>query len=231
MKKYQHIFFDLDHTLWDYDRNVQESLSEIFDHFELINFGITNAAHFIKGFYQVNYKLWDLYNQGKIDKIGLRESRFRLIFEEIKATSLEIPSELELDFMHRTSTKQHLLPYALEILEYLKPGYPMHIITNGFNESQEKKLIASGLTPYFDLIITSETTGHKKPDARIFHYALEKLGVTNDKVLMIGDNPNSDILGAINANIDQVYFDPSGKGCDYKPTYTISHLKELESLL
>ncbi|MCH7399312.1 YjjG family noncanonical pyrimidine nucleotidase [Belliella sp. DSM 107340] len=231
MKKYQHLFFDLDHTLWDYDRNVQESLTELYEVHKLSGLGFIDPQKLIDAFYNVNFKLWEMYNIGQIDRDSLRTIRFKLVFENAGVDPLSVPELLEPDFMHRTSTKNHLLPYTLEILEYLKPKYPMHIITNGFNESQAKKLNASGLTPYFDLIITSETTGHKKPDARIFQYALDNLGINNEGAIMIGDNPNSDILGAINAKIDQVYFDPHNKGIELKPTHTIKHLKELEGLL
>lgn len=231
MKKYRHIFFDLDHTLWDYDTNVQESLSELFEIYQLISLGIPNYRTFIDAFYQVNFKLWALYDLGKIDKQNLRETRFKLIFEKAGVLGDHVPKDMEEDFMHRTSSKPHLLPYSKEILDYLKPHYKMHIITNGFNESQAKKMHSSGLTPYFDLVVTSETTGHKKPDPRIFQYAMDKLSVTSADCIMIGDNPNSDILGAIRSNIDQVFFDPHEKGIEHQPTHTIRHLKELEIIL
>ncbi len=231
MKTYQHIFFDLDHTLWDYDKNVKESLAELFEYHQLVNMGIPDAEAFSTAFYNVNFDLWAKYDKGEIDKIGLRETRFKLIFENAGALSDSVPKAMEEDFMHRTSSKPHLIPYTLEILDYLRPNYKLHIITNGFNESQAKKMEASGLADYFDLIVTSETTGHKKPDPRIFGYALDKLKVGCSDCLMIGDNPNSDILGAINSNIDAVYFDPYEKGIDHKPTYTIKHLKELEAFL
>lgn len=231
MKKYQHVFFDLDHTLWDYDTNVKESLSEIYMHYQLVDKGIHTIDLFLKAFYDINFQLWAMYDQGKVTKDELREIRFKNIFEKAGADANGIPRDLEDDFMHRTSSKTHLLPYSKEILEYLKPNYRLHIITNGFNESQAKKMEASGLSPYFDLIVTSETTGHKKPDPRIFQYALDTLSVKNSDVMMIGDNPNSDILGAINSQIDNVYFDPHGKGIAHQPTHTIRHLKELESLL
>jgi putative hydrolase of the HAD superfamily len=231
LKTYDHLFFDLDHTLWDYDKNVQESLAELFEAYQLSDKGFERKEQFIKSFYAVNFKLWAMYDVGKIDKQSLREKRFRLIFEHAGADPDLVPRPIEEDFMHRTSSKPHLLPYAFEILDYLKPNYGLHIITNGFNESQAKKLEASGLTPYFDLIVTSETTGHKKPDPRIFQYALDKLGTKNSQTMMIGDNPNSDILGAILSKIDNVYFDPYEKGIDHQPTHTIRHLKELEGLL
>lgn len=231
MKTYQHLFFDLDHTLWDYDRNVHESLSEIHHLYQLENMGIKDASAFINSFYNVNFKLWALYDVGKIDKDSLREKRFKLVFENAGADANAVPTAMEEDFMHRTSSKPHVLPYTFEILEYLKPKYRLHIISNGFNESQAKKMDASGLTPYFDLVVTSETTGHKKPDPRIFQFAMDKLGANSAASMMIGDNPNSDILGAIRANIDNVYFDPHEKGIEHQPTYTIRHLKELEKFL
>ncbi|PRY88949.1 YjjG family noncanonical pyrimidine nucleotidase [Mongoliibacter ruber] len=231
MKKYQHLFFDLDHTLWDYDTNVKESLSEIYEYFALGEKGIASFDAFLKAFYEVNFKLWALYDLGKVNKDELREIRFKKIFERAGGSVSDIPKELEEDFMHRTSSKPNLLPYSIEILEYLKPNYQLHIITNGFNESQAKKMHASGLTPYFDLVVTSETTGHKKPDPKIFQYAMGQLSVKPEQVMMIGDNPNSDILGAINSNIDNVYYDPYEKGIEHLPTYTIKHLKELESFL
>jgi putative hydrolase of the HAD superfamily len=231
LKKYQHLFFDLDHTLWDYDTCVKESLLELYQTYELINYGIPLYEQFVKAFYEVNFKLWALYDVGKIDKAGLRAQRFQLIFQAAGASKLEIPLTFEDDFIHKTSSKPHVLPYAFEILEYLKPKYGLHIITNGFNESQSRKLNASGLTPYFDLVITSETTGHKKPDPKIFQYALDKIDAHHYEVVMIGDNPDSDILGAKNAEIDQIFFNPYGKEIAFEPTHTIQHLSELEKLL
>ncbi|MBN3520435.1 YjjG family noncanonical pyrimidine nucleotidase [Algoriphagus lutimaris] len=231
MKTYQHIFFDLDHTLWDYDRNVSESLSELYEIYKLEELGIPTFDTFFSSFHHVNFQLWDLYNVGKIDKHNLRIERFKRIFSHAGAHEDSVPSPFEEDFMHRTSSKPHLFPYSKEILNYLKKKYPLHVITNGFNESQAKKLKASGLDQYFDLIVTSETTGHKKPDPRIFFHAMETLGTDPEQCIMIGDNPNSDILGAQNASIDQVYFNPEGKAIELKPTYTISHLRELESIL
>lgn len=231
MKTYQHIFFDLDHTLWDYDRNVTESLSELYYHYDLLGLGIPTFQNFFESFHHINYQLWDDYNLGTIDKVNLRKTRFPRIFTHAGGVAEAIPAEFEEDFMHRTSSKSHVFPYTFEILTYLQEKYQLHIITNGFDESQAKKINSAKLATYFDLVVTSETTGHKKPDARIFHHTVEKLGTRHEHCLMVGDNPNSDILGAINAGIDQVYFNPEGKQIDLKPTYTIAHLKELEGLL
>lgn len=231
MKTYQHLFFDLDHTLWDYDRNVQESLSELFIHYRLDKMGLHSSQHFIDSFYAVNFKLWKAYDSGEMQKDELRAVRFPRIFEQAGVLNAEIPEEFEADFMHRTSTKPHLFPHSIEILDYLKPKYNLHVITNGFDESQAKKLKSSGLTDYFEYVITSETTGHKKPDVRIFHHAMECAGASVENSLMIGDNPISDIQGAQNAGMDQVFFNPLNNEISISPTYTISHLRELEALL
>ncbi|MFC3881984.1 YjjG family noncanonical pyrimidine nucleotidase [Algoriphagus namhaensis] len=231
MKKYQHLFFDLDHTLWDYDRNVTESLSELYHHYELLSLGIPTFEAFFNSFHHVNYQLWDDYNVGRIDKVNLRKTRFPRIFSHAGGRPEAIPAEFEEDFMHRTSSKPHVFPYTFEILDYLKEKYQLHIITNGFNESQAKKIRSAKLDPYFELVVTSETTGHKKPDVRIFHHTVERVNARHQDCLMIGDNPNSDILGAINAGIDQVFFNPDQKEIDLEPTFTIQHLKELEGFL
>lgn len=231
MKTYQHLFFDLDHTLWDYDRNVTESLQELYEIYGLHDLGIPSFEKFFESFHAVNFQLWDWYNEGKIDKHNLRKERFPRIFDYAGGRADAIPAEFEEDFMHRTSSKPHVFPYSKEILTYLREKYQIHVITNGFNESQAKKMKSSGLDVFFELVVTSETTGHKKPDPRIFFYALEKLNTKAENCLMIGDNPLSDILGAQRAAIDQVFFNPEGKKIDLKPTYEIKHLRELESLL
>ncbi len=193
--------------------------------------GIPTFDKFFASFYAVNFELWGWYNLGKIDKDSLRKERFPRIFTHAGGRADAIPEEFEADFMDRTSSKPHVFPYCKEILTYLKAKYRVHVITNGFNESQAKKIKSSGLDGYFELVVTSETTGHKKPDARIFHHAMDHLETNAEYCLMIGDNPDSDILGAQNASIDQVFFNPEGKTIDLKPTYTISHLKQLEDLL
>lgn len=231
MKTYKHIFFDLDHTLWDYDRNVSESLSELYLVYKLQEQGIPTFDHFFASFTLINFQLWDWYNVGKIDKENLRKERFPRILAHAGVIDWIIPASFEEDFMSLTSSKPHVFPYSKEILSYLKEKYKLHVITNGFNESQAKKMSSSGLDIYFDLVVTSETTGHKKPDPRIFYHAMDQLKTRAVHCLMIGDNPASDILGAQRAAIDQVFFNPEGKEIELKPTYTISHLKELEALL
>jgi putative hydrolase of the HAD superfamily len=230
-KIYKHIFFDLDHTLWDYDKNVEESLSELYSKFNLSKFGIPSFHLFFKAFEQVNYGLWDAFNVGGISKEELRHVRFRRIFEAVDADPSMVPELLEANFMANTSSKPHVVADTFEILDYLKQSYGLHVITNGFNESQTQKMNAAGLTTYFDLIVTSETTGHRKPDRRIFDYALDQIGAGPEECVMIGDNPLSDIAGAQNAGIDQVFFNPKNIPSTVTPSYTIQSLLELKGIL
>lgn len=230
-KIYKHLFFDLDHTLWDYDKNVQESLAELYSHYNLAQLGITSFEAFFSAFEQVNYGLWDKYNIGGITKEELRQVRFRQIFETVAADPDQVPAPMESHFMTNTSSKPHVVADTFEILEYLRNYYALHIITNGFNESQAMKLNSAGLTSYFDLIVTSETTGHRKPDRRIFDYAVENLAANPEECIMIGDNPLSDIAGAQNAGIDQVFFNPKNIPSTVTPSYTIQSLLELKGIL
>jgi putative hydrolase of the HAD superfamily len=231
LKTYQHIFFDLDHTLWDYDQNVKESLQELYGKYEIHQMGKLCFEDFFAAFQKINQELWVLFNQGVLDKDSLRKVRFKRIFSLARIDSYPIPASLEEEFVCITSSKAKVLPYSFDVLAYLKRKYCLHVITNGFNESQYAKLSASGLHGYFDLIVTSESSGYRKPDKRIFQYALEKLKANPSECLMIGDNPDSDILGAQNASIDQIYYNPGNKEITLRPTYTIRCLSEIKAIL
>ncbi|MEX0882013.1 MAG: YjjG family noncanonical pyrimidine nucleotidase [Cyclobacteriaceae bacterium] len=231
MSKYKHLLFDLDHTLWDYEQNVRESLSEIFLLHKINSLGNVNFEKFFEAFKEVNNLLWHQFNLGKIDRGELRAERFIRIFNLVKLPLEAIPESMEDDFIIRTSSKPGVIPDAFEVLKYLNERYAMHIITNGFNESQFHKLNHSGLIEYFDLVVTSENSGFRKPDKRIFQHALVKLKTSPSECLMIGDNPHSDILGAKNANIDQVHYNPSAVKYGIKPTHTIQNLKALMDFL
>jgi putative hydrolase of the HAD superfamily len=231
LKTYKHLFFDLDHTLWDYNKNARESLAELFMDFALTEKGIASFEVFFEAFVAVNFQLWEHFNQGKLDKASLRKVRFQRIFSQVGADPLGIPVELEHEFVIRTSSKPHVFPGALEILPYLKDKYALHIITNGFNESQSLKIKASGLAPYFDLVVTAETTGYQKPDKRIFEYALNTLNTCPEECMMIGDNPDSDLLGANRVGMDAIFFNPENAHSSQPYLYAIKQLKELEGIL
>ncbi len=231
MKVYKHLFFDLDHTLWDFDRNAEETILELLEKYDLAEFGVTNGEAFIRHYQEKNEKLWTLYRAGKVKKEYLRVQRFRSTFKAYGIEDQELIHEFAEDYIRICPTKSHLIPNAIEILDYLHERYRLHLITNGFEEVQYKKLKHSNIRHYFREIITSEKAHCKKPDQRIFDYALRQTSAGKREGLMIGDNFEVDILGAQNAGIDQVYYHPEHNGQQNSATYTISGLDELKGIL
>lgn len=208
MKNIRHVFFDLDHTLWDYDRNAQETLQEIHINFNLIEY--VDLKKFIQTFYAVNDKLWDRYNRGLINREDIRQSRFSTIFSKFGINSGRHLEASEF-FIDKCSAKPHLMPETIDTLNYLQGKYQLHIITNGFNDVQPKKLKASGIYKYFEVIVTSESSKARKPSPEIFEFALSLAKGEKQESVMIGDNPKTDIHGARDYGLHTVLYDPSGK--------------------
>ncbi len=231
MKKYQHIFFDLDNTLWDFDRNSAEALEELFHKYKLNELGVPSFEVFLDKYKSRNEMMWEQYRLGVIDKVTLRDKRFSLTFWDIGLDSELAPPELSEDYIKISPTKNYLFPHAHEVLTTLSKEYTLHIITNGFEEAQHIKLKSADLTKYFSNIIISEHTGYKKPDVRIFQYAEQSANTSSDKCLMIGDGLVVDILGAKDAGWDTVYFNPAGIPHGENPTYEISSLDALIQIL
>lgn len=229
-QKYKHLLFDLDHTLWDYDKNAAETLSELYDEYRLDEKGNFSAEQLVDVFFEINEQLWADYNTGQISKHTIRTQRFKKVFDKLGLPLQYFPVDFDYRYVNGCPEKTHTMKYAKEVLDYLLPKYKMHIITNGFNDVQSTKLEKSGLGRYFDQVITSESCGAKKPSERIFDYTLQKIEASKSECIMIGDNLNTDIQGAINASIDQVYFNPTGKAHQHKVTLEISCLSDLKSL-
>jgi putative hydrolase of the HAD superfamily len=155
----------------------------------------------------VNLSYWKLYREEKIRKEELRYQRLKTTFDTLQhIIEDDIINSLSAEYIQHLSSFNHLLPNTVEILEYLKPKYRLHIITNGFQEIQEKKMKNAGILDYFDLIINSEMAGVKKPNPHIFNLALEKANVLPRKAMMVGDNIEADILGAQAAGFHTLHF-------------------------
>ena len=231
--RYKHIFFDLDHTLWDHNTNSKIALEEVYHDFDLQTLGVPSPLQFYLKFNEVNHQLWDKYEAGRISQPELRHSRFRLIFSSLGVDNHEVCDVLSDTYIKISSKKHNLLPNAKETLEYLFPKYPLHIITNGFDEIQSVKMNAGQITHYFKEVVTSQNSGYKKPDSRIFEYALKKVGAVPQECLMIGDSFQSDIVGATRAGIDAVFFNPDQRPQEVsiKPKYEIQNLVELKGIL
>lgn len=231
MSRYKHIFFDLDRTLWDIETNSSEVLYELADHYRIKDRGVTSVDEFITGYKKINDHLWEQYHRDEIDKETLRVRRFKDAFNLYGIEDPALSQAFGDDYVAKSPLKNHLLPYAIEALEYLYSKYPLHIITNGFEEVQGIKMERSNLKKYFKEIVTSERSGFKKPDARIFHYTLGLTGASPESSLMIGDSLEADIIGAREAGIDQVFYNPPGNAHEEKVTFEIRSLDELIKIL
>lgn len=228
--KYRHLFFDLDHTLWDFELNSQETLAELLEELPVSNKSLRLDEFFPRYRYH-NDEMWRQYRNGEIDKATLRTTRFLRALSEFGITDRRVAQWMEQEYLARSPYKKNLFPEAIETLEYLKQKYDLHIITNGFEEVQHIKLRESTLGEHFDVIVTSEQAGVRKPHANIFRYALSKTGATKAESLMIGDNLEADILGAKVAGWDQVFFNPHKVLHQEEVTFEIEHLKDLRGFL
>ena len=230
--KYKHIFFDLDHTLWDFEKNSTESLDEIYYNWSLEKHGIASAVRFIDTFKRINSGLWAAFDLGHVPHAYIRENRFRLVFEELGIECPDNHLHLNEVYLQILPTKKYLLDGAMNVLEYLSnKGYVMHIITNGFTEVQSRKIAASGIGHFFVNVVTNEIANAKKPDPKIFEYALAAANASKESSIMIGDNWVADIEGARKAGIDAVYYNPANLQFEEKPDYNIQHLNELMHIL
>lgn len=231
MKKYTHLFFDLDKTLWDFDKNSEETLKSIFnDPFVSLHFKDT-FEEFHQVYCRHNLLQWELYRKNDVSKEELALNRFLLTLNELGIYKPEVAEYFSRRYVELLPSHTLLMPGTMNVLEYLSQHYALHIITNGFEELQYKKMRASGIDKYFNHIITSEMAACKKPDPGIFLLAIEKAGANAGQSLMIGDDYEVDIMGARAAGIDQVFYDPFKYNPSGKATWKINNLKELMNFL
>jgi putative hydrolase of the HAD superfamily len=231
MPAYQHIFFDLDHTLWDFEKCSCETLEGLFEFYQLHTLADVCAKDFVDTFRVINRKLWTLYGAGKISQQELRTTRFHTIFKELGITSEKIAPQLADDYIRLCPQKPHLLPYAREVLDYLKEKYVLHIITNGFADVQMIKMASANITSYFQEVITSEKAGCQKPNRQIFDFAMQQTKARRQECLMIGDSLEADIAGARNASLDHIFYNYENIPHQENPMHEIKCLSELMQLL
>jgi putative hydrolase of the HAD superfamily len=226
----KHIFFDLDHTIWDFDKNAEETLFELYELYQLKELGLNSVDIFIETYTQNNHALWADYHLGKISKQVLRETRFKKTFLDLGLSPDLIPEQFEEDYINICPTKTNLFPNAIETLNYLNSKYHLHLISNGFKESSECKIKNTSLTPYFKNVIISEIVGVNKPDKAIFAYALLQAGGSIHESVMIGDSLEADIRGAINFGMDVIYFNPNRLEKPDDVNFQIYGLAELQDI-
>ncbi len=199
----KHIFFDLDHTLWDFDKNSKLTFNQIFQE-QNINIPIND---FLNVYMPINLNYWRLYREDKVSKSDLRYKRLKETFDELNYTiSNDLINKISEDYILYLPNHNHLFDGTIEVLEYLKEKYTLHIITNGFEEVQNLKMQKSRILKYFKEIITSESVGVKKPNPKIFDFALKKANALAEDSVMIGDSYEADVIGALNVGMLAIHF-------------------------
>ena len=226
-KSYKHLFFDLDHTLWDFDKNSETALRKLYHEFDLKSRGIDDFDALFRVYNIHNDKLWDRYRNGFIKREELRWKRMWHMLLDFKVADTSLSHELSTAYLEILPTQTILVPHAKEVLDHCKGRYEMHLITNGFETTQRLKLQYSGISRYFTHLITSEKSNSMKPHGEIFEFALRVANAKTEESIMIGDAIDIDLLGAINAGWDTVYYNPHKIPHTRKPTYEITHLEEL----
>jgi putative hydrolase of the HAD superfamily len=231
MKKYQHIFFDLDRTLWDFEKSASQTFSEMYISFALKERGIPGFDDFSKEYKKNNDLLWSFYRKGEIKKEILSVKRFKMTLEEFGIKDEMLAAEMAEYYITISPQKVNLFPYTHEILSYLHKKYKLHLITNGFEEVQQKKLDLGDLRKYFIHIITSERAGVKKPEKGIFEYSFSLTGAIPQNSLMIGDDLKVDIQGAVSVNMDAMLVNYRGITHENNLTYEVNNLEEIRHIL
>ena len=229
MKEINNIFFDLDHTLWDFDKNSDLTFYKILEKNE-INIDV---AKFLKNYHPINRKYWEMYRENKVSKADLRFYRLYDTFNKLNyKINDDLIHQLAIDYIEHLSDSNHLIPDTLIVLNSLKSKYKMHIITNGFKEVQKRKLQKSDLIQYFETVTISEDVGVKKPHKLIFDQALKAANANIENSVMIGDNFNADILGALGAGMKAIYYDFHKTNHEERENVTIvKNLKEIIKIL
>ncbi len=223
----KHIFFDLDHTLWDFEANSAKAFAYIFtqNNIEL------NLTEFLAVYKPINFKYWKLYREEKVSKSNLRYKRLKESFDLLDyEVSDNLINHLSNVYIDNLPNYNQLFEGTVSILDYLLVKYELHIITNGFDEIQSLKLERSGIIKYFNKVITSESVGVKKPNPKIFDFALQSVNTRPENSVMIGDNLEADIQGALNMNMNAIFCNFENKPINKNIT-SINHLSELKKHL
>jgi len=223
----KHIFFDLDHTLWDFDRNSGLTFEKIF---EDLNIKIS-LIDFLSVYEPINLKYWKLYREEQISKPDLRYHRLREAFDLIEYyPDDDIVNQVSTAYIDHLSGFNHLLDGTIEVLQYLQNSYQLHIITNGFEEVQRRKLRNAKIDGFFHSVTNSDMVGVKKPNPKIFNFAMHSVSANPDESLMIGDSLEADIQGAESVGMRTIWFDPKASSNGYTKQ-RVHNLIELKNLL
>lgn len=230
MKAYNHVFFDLDETLWDFKTNSYNTILEVFEMYRLESLGLKQEEFYSRYCIHNNY-YWELFRQGTIRREELRIIRFIKTLQEFNINDVLLAKGLSESYLKILPTKTRLHDDAVDVLKYLHQKYPLHIITNGFEEVQFMKLQYSGIIKFFRYVITSEMAGSQKPNRAIFKYAFDRTNATAYDSIFIGDSIEADIHGAKAVGMDHILFNPERSTHHETVMHEIVSLSELKLLL
>lgn len=231
MQRYKNLFIDLDDTIYDFSEASRESFRETYDRLHYERY-FDSFEHYLSLYEPYNLELWRIYGEGKITKEELNRRRYSHPLECVGVNDRQLADTFCREALGRIPTKGPLMPGALELLEYLRPKYNMYILSNGFKELQSRKMRTAGIDGYFDALILSEDIGINKPNRELYEYALVRTGSKLNESLMIGDMFDTDIVGAANIGMEQMYYNPKEKkGHAFSPTYEVTHLLQIKEIL
>jgi putative hydrolase of the HAD superfamily len=229
----RNILFDLDDTLWDFERNAEEALTDLFHRHHLER--KTGQGHqvFLQHYQRINREYWSMYEQGLVDKHRLRTERFTEAFRAVGLPDEEHPERAWEEYLEICPLKTNLVEGARELLELLQGRYRMALVTNGFEQVQRTKIQVSDLDRYFSVMISSESCGHPKPAPNIFHAAMEALGADPSETLVIGDKLETDIQGAWAAGLSAIWYCPGTPidATEHIAAHQVQHLLDIPPLL
>ncbi|MDY0930068.1 YjjG family noncanonical pyrimidine nucleotidase [Chryseobacterium sp. CFBP8996] len=230
--KIQHIFFDLDNTLWDHRRNAYLTIKDLFDKEEITLKYNIDFEEFHSVYHEINEKLWEQIRDGEIDKEYLRKHRFYDTFKRFGIDDLELSMFFEEHFLDKILNYNHLVEGAQYILDYLKAkDYTLHIISNGFQEVTERKCILSKIDHYFQTITSADSVGVRKPNPAIFEYSLGLSDAKKGESILIGDDWIADVIGAQNFGMDIIFFDVLNENKEVEDMKVIKHLLQIKEYL
>lgn len=231
MQRYKNLFIDLDDTIYDFSSASREAFMETYELLHYDHF-FDSFNHYYSIYEPYNLELWHIYGEGKITKEELNKRRYSYPLEVVGIKDQELADTFCREALGRIPTKNRLIDGAIELLEYLRPKYNMYILSNGFKELQSHKMRTAGIDKYFDALILSEDIGVNKPNRELYEYALEKTGSKLEESIMIGDMFETDIVGAANIGMKQIYFNPKKKESHtFAPTYMVTELLQIKDIL
>lgn len=225
------VIFDLDHTLWDMERNASETLAELFLQFQFGKYTLGSAHDFVALYKLHNQHLWQDYERGLVSKQELRTLRFDRALDDLGVPSNVRPSDLWSHFLQACPEQTHLMPHARSVLTFAAAHCKVGLVSNGFDATQRRKLVHSQLESFFDVVVISEKLGFSKPNPAIFQHACRLLQVDPSEAVMIGDHLDYDIKGALDAGLRAIWFNPEGVEATWEVPIQVRSLEEVPKLL